>query len=154
MKPREIPQSDNERVPATGGPYRHYMPLQIRFTDIDMLGHLNNSIFVNFFDLGKTAYFSTVLGGPLDWDTISLVIVNINCSFFSPVHFTDRIEVFTKTLEIGERSVTMDQRIVNTDTGATHACCRTVLAGFDIKNRCGIPVTDQWRRLITDFEQS
>lgn len=153
MEPREIPISDNPRVPATNGPYRHYMPLQIRFTDIDMLGHLNNAIYVNFFDLGKTHYFSTVLGGPLNWDTISLVIVNINCSFLAPVHFTDKIEVFTKTVSIGERSVKMDQRIVNSETGETHATCQTVLAGFDIRNQSGIPVTDEWRRLISDFEQ-
>ena len=153
VTPIEIPKSDNPRVPDPCGPYRHYMPLQIRFTDIDMLGHLNNAIFVNFFDMGKTNYFSTVRKGPLSWDTISLVIVNINCSFFAPVYFTDKVEVYTKTVEIGERSVTMDQRIVNTETGVTHAMCRTVLAGFDIQNHCGIPVTDEWRRMITQFEQ-
>lgn len=154
MTPRDLPASSNPRIPPTGGPYRHYLPLQIRFTDIDMLGHLNNAVFVNFFDLGKTHYFATILGGPLQWETISLVIVNIECSFFTPVYFTDSIEVFTKTVEIGERSVRMDQRIVNTATGETHATCRTILAGFDVKNRCGAPVSDEWRRMILDFEAS
>lgn len=153
MKPREIPASENPRVPATNGAYRHYMPLQIRFTDIDMLGHLNNAIFVNFFDMGKTAYFSSVIGGELNWETIALVIVNINCSFFHPVYFTDRIEVFTKTVKIGERSVTMDQRIVNMDTGVTHACCQTVLAGFDIKTATGVPVNEEWRTMIEKYER-
>lgn len=152
MTPREIPASTNPRVPEVTGPYRHYLPLQIRFTDIDMLGHLNNAIFVNFFDLGKTAYFSHILGGPLEWDKISLVIVNIECSFFAPVYFTDKIEVFTKTTSVGERSVKVDQRIVNMETGETHAWCRTVMAGFDVKNRCGAPVDEEWRRLLSEFE--
>lgn len=152
MTPRELPQSKNPRVPQSPGPFHHYMPLQIRFTDIDMLGHLNNSIYVNFFDMGKTAYFSTILGGPLDWDTIALVIVNINCSFYTPSYYDSQLEVYTKTVAIGQKSVTMEQRIIDTRTGETHASCTTTLAGFDIKNRCGMPVNDEWRRMISEFE--
>ncbi len=153
MTPREIPQSQNPHVPPVDGPYRHYMPVQIRFTDIDMLGHLNNAIFVNFFDLGKTSYFSHILGGPLQWEKITLVIVNIECSFFAPVFFTDKIEVFTKTTSIGKNSVTVDQRIVNTETGVTHAWCKTIMAGYDVKNGCGAPVNPEWKEMLREFEQ-
>lgn len=153
MKPREIPASNNPRVPAVSGPYRHYIPLQIRFSDIDMLGHLNNSVYVNFFDMGKTFYFREVLNSPLDWNTISVVIVNLNCNFHHPIYFHDSIEVFTKVESISERSITMDQRIVNTNTGETHASCRTVLAGFDVEKHVGIPIHPEWRRLLCEFEE-
>ncbi len=53
--------SDNSRIPEAGFPFNHRLELQIRFNDIDMFGHLNNSVYLQFFDLGKMNYFNTVL---------------------------------------------------------------------------------------------
>ena len=41
--------------------YFHNTPIQIRFNDIDQLGHATNSVYQQYFDLGKMAYFDHVL---------------------------------------------------------------------------------------------
>ena len=40
--------------------FHHSIPVQIRFNDIDMLGHVNNTVYFSFFDLGKARYFEEV----------------------------------------------------------------------------------------------
>ena len=40
--------------------FKHTLPVQLRFNDIDALGHVNNSIYFTFYDLGKARYFEEV----------------------------------------------------------------------------------------------
>lgn len=81
------PQQSQSRVPQPQFEFRHRVPLQLRFNDIDMLGHLNNSVYVSFMDLGKAAYFKTVMPTDIDWKRINVVVANINCDFFCSVLF-------------------------------------------------------------------
>lgn len=37
--------------------YRHHQPIQLRFNDIDMLGHVNNTLYFEYMDMAKTRYF-------------------------------------------------------------------------------------------------
>ena len=33
--------------------FRHTMPVQIRFSDVDQFGHMNNSVYFSLYDFGK-----------------------------------------------------------------------------------------------------
>ena len=33
--------------------FRHTMPVQIRFSDVDQFGHMNNSVYFSLYDLDK-----------------------------------------------------------------------------------------------------
>ena len=39
-------------------PFKRKTQVQLRFNDIDALGHVNNSVYFQFFDLAKTEYFA------------------------------------------------------------------------------------------------
>ena len=43
--------------------YRHVLPLQIRFNDVDKFGHVNNTVYFQFYDTAKTDYIATVCKG-------------------------------------------------------------------------------------------
>ena len=46
--------------------FRHTMPVQIRFSDVDQFGHVNNSVYFSLYDLAKTTYIKDVLGSAED----------------------------------------------------------------------------------------
>ena len=49
-------------------PFKCSTPLQLRFNDVDALGHVNNSVYFQFFDLGKTQYFKGLnVQADIDW---------------------------------------------------------------------------------------
>ena len=84
--------------------FRHHMPLQMRFNDIDMLGHLNNSVYLTFMDLAKARYFKAVNGDKeVDIRKMGVVIVNINANFCVPTFFNEEIAVETAAVAIGEK---------------------------------------------------
>lgn len=134
--------------------FHHRYPLQIRFNDIDTLGHVNNSIYFTFYDLGKSRYFEAVKNSSIDWRRADVVIANINADFLSPIYPNEEIAVETGTLEIGNRSFTLLQRIINTKTGEIKGICRTVMVGFDIAAGISAPVSDEWKEAICKFEKA
>lgn len=156
MKPKTpviLPPSANPRVPQPEAPFYHSLPLQIRFNDIDMLGHLNNGIYLQFMDLGKAHYFNTVMPERVDWRHINVVVVNINVNFYSPTYLDENIAVMTSVVAMSQRSFTMEQRVVNTDTGDVKCVARTIMAGFDMKTAQSAPIDPLWVDAISRYEQ-
>lgn len=133
-------------------PFRHHIPLQMRFIDIDMLGHLNNSVYFTFMDLAKTRYFQAVLGDNLDFGRFGVVIVNVNCDFCVPTFFDDEIECDTAVTAIGEKSLTLEQRVFSPSDGVVRCRCRTIMSGFDGKTLKSVPIADEWREAIEKYE--
>lgn len=103
---------------TTSPAFRHTLPLQLRFNDIDLLGHVNNSVYFSFYDLGKARYFETVKAQNIDWKKADVVVANVNADFLSPIYPGEPIAVQTCTVEIGNRSFKLLQQIVNTETWA------------------------------------
>ncbi|MDE6109742.1 MAG: acyl-CoA thioesterase [Muribaculaceae bacterium] len=138
-------------VPQPTFTFRHRTPVQLRFLDIDPMGHVNNSIYFQLMDLAKVQYF-TALGGVFDGKAESLVIVNINCNFYSPAYLKEPIEVLTGIESIGDKSLRLEQRVVNATTGDVKCVCHTIMAGFDPVNVRSVPISDEWHAKISAFE--
>lgn len=51
--------------------FHHTLPIQLRFNDVDKFGHVNNTVYFSFYDLGKTEYFGSVCPG-VDWEKLVL----------------------------------------------------------------------------------
>ena len=56
--------------------FHHTLPIQLRFNDVDKFGHVNNTVYFSFYDLGKTEYFGSVCPG-VDWEKIGIVCTYI-----------------------------------------------------------------------------
>ena len=134
--------------------FHHSYPLQLRFNDIDALGHVNNSVYFTFYDLGKSRYFETVKNQSIDWRKADVVIANVNADFLSPIYSYEQVAVETCCVEIGNRSFKLLQRIINTTTGEIKGICRTIMVGFDVTTGVSAPISDEWKNAIRQFEGS
>ncbi|GHT58895.1 hypothetical protein FACS18945_5080 [Bacteroidia bacterium] len=132
--------------------FKHSIPVQLRFNDADSLGHINNSVYFTFYDLGKTEYFKAVRGKQIDTKNIDIVVVHAEVDFIAPVFLHDEIEVQTAVSEIGHKSFNLVQRIVEIATGKVKCVCKTVMVGFDFDTQTSIPISDEWRAAIAAFE--
>ena len=133
--------------------FHHSLPLQLRFNDIDLLGHVNNSVYFSFYDLGKARYFEAVKAQNIDWKKADVVVANVNADFLSPIYSGEAIAVQTATVEIGNRSFKLLQQIINTETGQVKGICRTVMVGFDITAGTAALISDDWKDALCRFEE-
>ena len=60
MKQIEIPSCPNPKVPAPVAPFHHSLEAQLRFNDVDIFGHINNSVYLQLLDLAKVRYFEEI----------------------------------------------------------------------------------------------
>lgn len=145
----ELKPSSNPRVPAPAAPFNHILPLQIRFNDIDLLGHVNNSVYITFMDLGKAHYFNDVLGNLIDWHHINLAVVNININFYAPSFIESELSVVTAVTRISTHSLTLEQRIIDRAHDDEVKCiATTIMAGYDIATASSCALQDDWVRAI------
>ena len=131
--------------------FKHSVPVQLRFNDADALGHVNNSVYFTFYDLGKTEYFKAVRGGEI-LKEIDIVVAHAEVDFIAPVFLNDQIEVQTTVSEIGNKSFELIQRIVDTKNNITKCFCKTIMFVFDVITNTSIQFSDEWREAISAFE--
>lgn len=151
--PIELPPCKNPKVPEAAAPFYHKIPLQTRFNDIDILGHVNNSVYLSFMDLGKADYFTNVTDQRVELGGLAVAIVNINCDFFSPAYFNEPLALVTRVVSISTHSFRMEQRVYNPIDGDVKCISRSVLAGFDPKTATGTAIPDRLIGQLEEFEQ-
>ena len=132
--------------------FRCATPVQLRFNDLDTLGHVNNSVYFQLFDLGKTDYFTRVNGAPLDWEQVPIMLVNVNCDFMAQTRYGEPLEVLTRLDRVGNTSITLMQALRNKDTGEVKCACRSVSAYLDLATLQPTPVPERWREALARFE--
>ena len=82
--------------------FNHTLPIQLRFNDVDKFGHVNNTVYFSFYDLGKTEYFASVCPD-VDWEKDGIVVVHIEANFLAQIYGSDHIAVQTAVTEIGTK---------------------------------------------------
>ena len=132
--------------------FRHTMPVQIRFSDVDQFGHMNNSVYFSLYDLAKTTYIKDVLGSA-DWSKLAIVVANINANFFMPVFFSDHLVIETAVVHLGHKSFTLLQRAVTTDTHEVKCECRTVMVGYDLATKEPKLISEDYKEAICRYEE-
>ena len=140
MNPTELPSIDI---------FRNRLPLQIRFSDVDVLGHVNNTVYMAFYDTGKASFMMQTLGRKIEWKNVDTVIANIDCAFIQPIFYGENIEVLTTCAGVHDKSFKLLQMIIISDTLAVKSICETVMVSFDAKTQKAVPLSDEWREKLT-----
>ncbi|WP_320110550.1 acyl-CoA thioesterase [Draconibacterium orientale] len=131
---------------------KHSIAVQIRFNDIDLMGHVYNAKYQEFFDLARLNYFKTVLGKLISWTHKGLIIASVKVDYLQPTFLEDEIHVETSVSSLGEKSLEMTQAVYKNHNPEPVAICKSVMVCFDMKARVSEPIPEVWRKKFTDFE--
>lgn len=131
--------------------FKHTVPLQIRFNDVDKFGHVNNAVYLSFYDLGKTNYFGSVCPN-VNWEKDAILIVRLEVYFMSQIFSTDEISVQTAVTGIGTKSFDLAQRVIDLKTGIVKCFCRSTMVTYDLMEHKSKPLTEEWINAICEYE--
>lgn len=126
--------------------------IQMRFADVDMLGHVNNVNLQHYFDLGKTSYYIDVLHIGVCWKKVGFIQKATHTVFEAQARYGEPLVVQSRIEKIGRTSMTMYQEIVNGDTREKKAYSHSVLVVFDFEEQLPVPVPPAWRQAIESYE--
>lgn len=134
--------------------YRHRIPIQIRFSDIDRLNHVNNACYLNYFELGRVRYFNDVFRNAINWKEKGFVLARTEMDHLEPIFLNDEVYCFTRVSKIGNKSLTVSNSIVKIVNEKTVecACGIGVLVCMDYSKKNSMELPGEWIDLVRKFE--
>ncbi len=111
-------------TPETRDAYPHILPIQTRWMDNDIYGHVNNVTYYSYFDTVVNSYLIDAGGLDIHDGTVVGFAVETTCRFFKPVAFPDRLAAGLRVGKLGNSSVRYEIAIFkdgdNTAAAAGH----------------------------------
>ena len=135
--------------------YKFFHPIEVRYGDLDPQGHVNNAKHLTYFEQARVHYLIELglFSRDQSFMEVGVVIADIHIAYHAAVHYNDNIKVGVKTIKLGTKSVTVEQCVMNTGTGMVMASGTVVMVTFDYKDLKSIPVPDEWKKKISEFER-
>ena len=130
-------------------PYKQKTPIQIRFKDIDKLGHVNNANHVTYFELARVDYFNAVAdqGVTIDWVNEGVILAKIEMEYKQPIFLEDKVFVYTWVSRMGSKSFDMHCSIVRVVDGVEIEAAKglAIIVCFNYKANHTIPIPEIWK---------
>lgn len=133
--------------------FRHFVPLTVRWGDLDALGHVNNTVFFRYSEEGRIRYFmeTGVATGPSTQGS-GLILADMRCSFVTQLHYPGEIEIASRTQALGNSSMHMQQALFHKGQDEIAAIFKAVVVWFDYAAQRPARVPDSIREAIASYE--
>ncbi len=131
--------------------FRFSTTLEVRWRDLDALGHVNNAVYFTYLEQARFQYLRELGLIPSDPFGIGMILAEARCQFKSPLELGERVTIHTRVSELRNSSFIFEYRIEGED-GRVAATARSVQVCYDYQNQRSVPIPDKWREAITAYE--
>jgi acyl-CoA thioester hydrolase len=132
--------------------YRFIFPIQTRWSDNDMYGHVNNVVYYSFFDTAANAFLIEHCGfHPQNAALIGLV-VHSNCQYHAEISYPECIDVGVAISKIGNSSLQYQLAIFKKHDDTAVATGQFTHVFVDRHTRKSTPISSEMRRALALFQ--
>jgi len=134
--------------------FKFFHPIEVRYGDLDPQGHVNNAKHLTYFEQARVQYLVQLglFRKDQSFMEIGVVIADIHIAYKSPVHYGDAVKVGVRTTKMGNKSITVEQCVMNAGAEEVMSLGEVVMVAYDYKALKPIPVPQEWKRKISEFE--
>jgi acyl-CoA thioester hydrolase len=126
--------------------------IQIRYADLDALGHVNNSNYLTYFEIARVHYFNALLGKDWDWRNEGMILANSSLEFLKPLLIQHEAEVKISTLSVGTKSFELYYEISVDDV--VFCSGKSVIVAFNSLRNETIPIPSVMREGLLRLQRS
>lgn len=126
-------------------------PIEVRFRDMDSMGHVNNAVFITYLETGRIKYMMNLMQSRYLKD-LRVILAEITCSYRSPAYYGEILEVGVRITEIGNKSFRMEYRIEEQKTRRLVATGSSVQVAYDYETQETLPVPARLSERAEAFE--
>lgn len=125
------------------------LQLQLRYSDFDMLGHMNSAEYVTLIELGRLEYFRNK-----NWslEKVTNVVASFKIDYLVQIVPRDRVKVWIRVVQSGNKSFKMEYLLTSHDAKIIYAKAETTQVCILKKDNTSTPIPDKIRVTITEFE--
>ena len=148
-------KKDTQQIPGKSKIFHHTVPIQLRFNDGDVMGHVNNANHFTYMEIGRIRYFHDVVDDKNDWQKNGIILAQISIDYLQPILLTDNLTISTRCTKLGNKSFDMAYEIKNNIKGRSilKATGTSTLVCFDYLKNVSVPMPAKWRKKIIAFDR-
>ena len=87
------------------------LSIQVRFSDIDAMGHVNNAVYLSYFELARVYYFEKIMNETWDWKKNGIILVKNEIEYLKPLYLKSKPVISMTLNEIGNKSFKLNYHI-------------------------------------------
>jgi acyl-CoA thioester hydrolase len=134
--------------------FNFYYPVEVRYGDLDPQGHVNNAKYLTYFEHARLHYRRRLrlFHEEQSFLDIGVILADIHITFKAPIQWGRKLNVGVRTTSLGNKSMTVEQCIMDADSHEVYATGEVVQVAYDYQKGKTIPVPEEWRKKISSFE--
>lgn len=131
----------------------HY-PIQIRWADIDALNHVNNAVYLSYFEQARIDYFREAVNW--NWEEVGMILAKSCIDYHKPLLARDQAEVWLRVSKLGNKSFEMENKVVRYNNGQTEiiTSCISTIVTYDYRNELTVPIPAHVRQAVLAREKA
>jgi len=134
--------------------FKHTQPLLLRWSDADALGHINNAVYLTYFEEGRIVYLDRILR----WDRnqLGMIVAKVTIDFRAPIFYSDKMEIRTRCSRLGSKSLDLEYLLVRIKNGQPEIVTTgtTVMVIFDYKKNTSVEIPTLAREQLLGYESA
>lgn len=127
--------------------YPFTMPQRVGFRDLDVLGHVNNAVYLTYLEHARVSYGLQLTGGGALQD-LAFIVAEATVTYLKPAYYNDELLIGVRVSEIGTKSFVMEYAVHRPATDELLARGRTVQVWFDYENNRSQAVPQSFREAV------
>jgi len=132
-----------------------HQPIEVRYGDLDPQGHVNNAKFITYFEHARIHYWRhlSLFQAGSSFLEIGVILADLQITFHAPIEWGNKVKVGVRAIQLGNKSMTFHQCIIDQEDGKEYATGKVVLVAYDYYKGESIPIPPDWRKIIGEFEK-
>lgn len=123
------------------GAFRYRHPIEVRFADTDGLGHINNAVYLSYFEAARAGFYAAMAGVPFGHGETggrhTFLIAEARISYRLPGFFGEPLQAECRVAWAGRSSFGLEYRVIS--EGSMVAPARTLADGDTVQVMYDLP---------------
>lgn len=125
--------------------------IDVRFRDLDAMGHVNNAVYFTYFEEGRKYFFHHIVQSKSARD-FPFIIAHVACDYIRPVQLSDPLSLLMWVSEMGDKSFALAYRLAHReDPSVVFARGKTVQVSYDYQNSRTMPTSADLRAKLGEY---
>ena len=117
--------------------------IDVRWRDVDALGHVNNAVYFTYMEVARSTYLDKLLG-PHQAQDIPILLASARCDFRAQVTHGEQVEVGIRVGSVGNTSFDFEYEMRSCRDGRLVAQGGSAQVLYDQGAGQKLPVTEEW----------
>jgi acyl-CoA thioester hydrolase len=126
--------------------------IDIRFRDVDAMGHVNNAVFFTYFEEGRKRFFFDIFK-VYDPSAFPFIMAHISCDYLKPITLSSEVELQMWIKDIGKKSFELVYKLVDaSDKNIVYAKGESVQVCYDYTQSKSMEVPEELKQQFKEYQ--